>query len=84
VRDNAEHAEKLSARHHDLTAAGAALVIASEPVAGVPAPSVVIADSWGEIVHVVRAEVFAAAKPNPGELLEWVSFVRMQCPECPP
>ena len=56
-------------------------VITRDSVPGVPPPAVVIADRWGEIVHVARAS-HAGELPLPRELGEWVDYVQRQCPEC--
>jgi hypothetical protein len=56
-------------------------VITLDRVPGVSAPAVVVADRWGEIVFAVaKSEV--ADLPAPQELMEWLKYVRNQCPEC--
>jgi hypothetical protein len=56
-------------------------VITRDRVPGVGSPSVVIADRWGEIVHVaIGSDV--ADLPPPSELFEWVTYLQSQCPEC--
>jgi uncharacterized protein len=75
------YAASLLNRAADFSAAETALVVSSDPIAGLQSPGVLVADRWGEIVHVVQA---GGAPPDPDDLLEWVDFVRMQCPECPP
>jgi len=48
-------------------------------------PRVVIADRWGEIVHIASPPHGQASQlPNVDEVLSWIRFVRIQCPECPP
>ena len=59
----------------------ARLVITADPIPGMPAPGVLVADQWGEI-HYVQGEDSAAALPPPTELVDWLHFVQMQCPEC--
>ncbi len=56
-------------------------VITRDTVAGLPAPGALVADRWGEIVHVVAASEIAAL-PRPAELLEWVEYLENRCPEC--
>jgi hypothetical protein len=41
----------------------------------------VVADRWGEIVH-IAAPSGIAGLPDPGELLEWLDYVEHRCPEC--
>ena len=56
-------------------------VITRDRVDAVPCPGAIVADRWGEVVHV-------ASSPHPGELpdaqdlIEWVEHVRNRCPEC--
>jgi hypothetical protein len=50
-------------------------------VPGLPSPGVVIADRWGEIEFLMPIDKPADA-PAPDEILDSVSYVRMQCPEC--
>lgn len=51
-------------------------VVTREVVPGAPVPGVVIADQWGEIVHV------ADGLPEAQGLLEWISYLQHRCPEC--
>lgn len=74
----------LQERAAEFTAAETALVISAQPIAGFPCPGVVVADRWGEVVHVFQRKDVCDAEPTPDELLDWIGFVRMQCPECPP
>jgi hypothetical protein len=60
------------------------LVVTSDRIAGLPAPSVVVADRWGEIVHLGASQPGREDElPQPKDLLEWIRFLRIQCPECP-
>lgn len=54
-------------------------VVTRDDVSGLPVPGVLIADRWGEIVHVTSA---SAAMPTPEELLGWLEYVQNRCPEC--
>lgn len=79
--DAAAVSAELRKRAAELARADTACVVTHEPVAGVPAPGVLVADRWGEVVHV------AAAPPDgPGsaaaDLLEWAEHVAHRCPEC--
>ena len=56
-------------------------VVTRDSVAGVACPGVIVADRWGEIVYVVAGSDVAAL-PRPAELVEWVTYLQCQCPEC--
>jgi hypothetical protein len=56
-------------------------VITHEPVPGLPAPGMLIADRWGEIFVVASADL-ASGLPGCDEIAEWLSYVQRQCPEC--
>jgi hypothetical protein len=58
-----------------------ACVITHDIVGGLPYPGVVVADRWGEIVHLASA-VDEARLPDVGELQEWIDYVQRRCPEC--
>lgn len=61
--------------------ADTACVMTRDSVPGVPCPGVIIADRWGEILH-VAAGPSVAELPSPHEIVEWIEFVQRQCPEC--
>ncbi|HEY0673594.1 MAG TPA: hypothetical protein VGD27_15050 [Longimicrobiales bacterium] len=46
------------------------------PIAG---PGVVIADEWGEVFFQSKHE---HDFPAPQDVMEWVRFIAIQCPEC--
>jgi hypothetical protein len=56
-------------------------VITHDIVGGLPYPGVVVADRWGEIVHLASA-ADEARLPDVGELQDWVDYVQRRCPEC--
>jgi hypothetical protein len=56
-------------------------VITQDRVPGVSGPAVVVADRWGEIVFAVEKSDVAEL-PAPQELMEWLNYMRNQCPEC--
>ncbi|HWP99004.1 MAG TPA: hypothetical protein VNK92_00915 [Vicinamibacterales bacterium] len=85
TREAQRYARRLAERAADFAAADTALVCTADPIAGLPSPGVIVADRWGEIVHVAAAPAGRLDElPQVDELLDWVRFVRMQCPECPP
>ena len=56
-------------------------IVTEERVAGVPCPSVVVADQWGEVAHVAHPSRVEDL-PAPEELVEWVRYLGCRCPEC--
>jgi len=56
-------------------------VITRDRVPGVPCPSAVVADRWGEVVYVATASDVADL-PSAQELVDWVTYLQTQCPEC--
>ena len=47
-----------------------------------PPGSLVIADQWGEVFHIHRGRPEEHGFPGPEEVVEWLKFVAIQCPEC--
>jgi hypothetical protein len=76
-----DYPSTLAARGRDFEEHRAACVMTRDHVPGVPTPGTVIADRWGEIVHVVAATHISELPPA-SELLEWLEFVEQRCPEC--
>lgn len=72
---------ELTNRQPEFAALDAACVMTRDPVAGIPRPSVVVADRWGEVVE-VAAPARVDALPSAHEILAWVEHVRHRCPEC--
>jgi hypothetical protein len=60
------------------------LVVLGQRIEGVPLSSVAIADRWGEIVHIQELENDPATWPPIDDIADWVEFIRVKCPECPP
>ena len=56
-------------------------IVTRESIPGVASPSVLIADRWGEIVHVARGSTATDLLPVP-EILEWLAYLQIRCPEC--
>lgn len=80
----AQYAADLLLRRGDFAAAETALVVSSESLPELPSASAVVADRWGEVVRVFGPDDRTGSLPSADDLLEWIAFVRMQCPECPP
>lgn len=75
------YAAALEERRAEFIAHDTVLLTTADEVAGLAAPGIAIADRWGEIhfvVHGVRVEDL----PPPDELIEWLHYVQIQCPEC--
>ena len=56
-------------------------IVTKDVVAGLARPGAVVADRWGEIVH-VAAGSDVDDLPRPSELFQWVAYLQIQCPEC--
>ena len=72
---------ELEGRQEQLRALATATVITDSAVEGVPAPSVVIADRWGEI-YFVRGCDADTGLPDATEILDWLAYIQQECPEC--
>ena len=77
----AGYVKRLLAAATDLRSDDVQVVVTNDGVAGLPSPGVTIADRWGEIAFVQGVE-HADTLPSPDDVVEWVTFVQMQCPEC--
>jgi hypothetical protein len=79
------YAAHLRASRHEFDEADADVVVTTDSIPGLPAAVVVVADRWGEIQHLEPVNTDVSAQlPSVREILAWVQFVQMQCPECPP
>lgn len=75
------YTSEIPGRRAEFDAARTTCVVTADPVDELPSPGIVIADRWGEIVHVATAGR-EGTLPSVDELLEWVHFTEMKCPEC--
>lgn len=76
-----DYARGLAAMSDAFRARIAECVVTRDDVAGLPAPGVLVADRWGEIVYVtVGSDV--RDLPTPQALLEWLDHLETRCPEC--
>jgi len=80
-RPSRSYAEQLMARGRDSKEDDTEWVVTCDRLPGIPNPGVVVADRWGEVMHVAQAPDVAHL-PVPDELVEWVDYVRHRCPEC--
>ena len=74
-----DYAAQLAGRSADFEARNCVCVATADPIPGLVAPAVLIADRWGEIIFVARAP---AALPDPDVLLDWAEYLEQRCPEC--
>ena len=75
------YAVSLSTSQPELASQDTRLIVTTSHIDGIPAPAVVVADRWGEVYYVTSAN-HASELPGPDELMEWVRYVRNECPEC--
>jgi|SRR5687767_10262260 len=75
------YAEAVMALASRFAAHDAECIVTRDAVDGVAAPAVLVADRWGEIVHLATA-ASVDGLPPPGDLLDWTHYVQMRCPEC--
>lgn len=75
------YAEQLMALGRDSNQNHTEWVVTGDRISGMPRPGVVIADRWGELMHVASAPYVAHLPPR-DELVEWVDYVQHRCPEC--
>lgn len=74
----------LEGRLSDLQPDDTTLVLSHRSLERLPLGTLVIADRWGEIAHLQELASDMTTWPSIDDLLDWVNFIRMKCPECPP
>ena len=75
------YAMSLVALEPEMASQDARVIVTATRIEGIPSPGVVVADRWGEVYY-VQAANRAAELPGSDELMEWVRYVRNECPEC--
>ena len=70
------YANALARHSAELDAYSAVPVVTRDAVAGLPQPSAVIADRWGEVQYL------ASGLPPVQSLLDTLDYVQRRCPEC--
>ena len=76
-----DYADQLMTRVQGPNQDDTALIVTRDSVAGLPHPSVVVADRWGEIAHVAHPTAVEDF-PTPDEIGDWVRYLQHRCPEC--
>ena len=69
------------ARRQEFTNHEAYCVVTHDRIPELTAPAVVVADRWGEVVHVATARQVEDL-PTVDEVLAWTGHVQVRCPEC--
>jgi hypothetical protein len=80
----AQYASQLNARAEEFARAETTVVATVDVVPTLPAPTALVADRWGEILFHDSPAEQTWRVPDVEELLSWVHFAQIQCPECPP
>lgn len=75
------YVSQLMSRTSEFTAKDAVCVVTGDHVPGIERPAVVVADRWGEIVHLATTSQVGDLT-SPEELLDWVDYLDRRCPEC--
>lgn len=71
----------LTARQPEFDSRHAECVITRDQLSGLPVPGALVADRWGEIVHVWTCSGVGDL-PSADQLLDWLDYVEHRCPEC--
>jgi peroxiredoxin len=75
------YADAMASRADEFASHAAACVITQDPIVGLPAPGVLVADRWGEVVYAMTGADIREL-PSPQDLIEWLEYVEQRCPEC--
>jgi peroxiredoxin len=78
-RSDAEQMFDLRAREREFERFDTECVITRDGVAGIRAPAVLVADRWGEIIHIAA---LSEAERSSEHLLGWLEYIQNRCPEC--
>jgi hypothetical protein len=75
------YASAVSARAAEFRDRETECVMTRDDVCGLHSPGVLIADRWGEVVHIAQTSG-SARLLSPDEVIEWLDYLRQRCPEC--
>lgn len=56
-------------------------VLTRDSIAGLSRPGLLVADRWGEIVHILTLQAVSDL-PSAIDLLQWLEAIEHRCPEC--
>jgi len=76
-----DYVRSLSDRAAEFVEQDSVCVVTHDPMRSLPTPGALVADRWGEVVHVVTPSEIGDL-PTPQELLGWVEYLEHRCPEC--
>jgi hypothetical protein len=79
--DDERYLRELSERTGEFDEHETIVVATHEHIAGLPTPGLIVADRWGEIVHLVTPTA-GTELPPPDTLLQWLEAIEHRCPEC--
>jgi hypothetical protein len=72
-----DYAVSIAPHLAEFAALDTSVVVTRDAVPGVPAPGILIADRWGEIMW--TSPIGGA---DPEVLVDWLRFIQARCPEC--
>jgi hypothetical protein len=75
-----DYPASIARRLGEFAALDTSVVVTRDAVPGVPAPGILIADRWGEIVCI--SPIGGSDRPTPEALMDWLRFIQARCPEC--
>jgi hypothetical protein len=78
------YASQLQAHAEQFKQEETTVVVTVDSVPKLSAPTVLVADRWGEILFLASSSDQTSRLPDVEELLSWVHFAEIQCPVCPP
>jgi len=73
--------EAIDTLRPELAALDTAGVVTRTRLGGLPAPAVLIADRWGEIIDLASIDTVRSV-PTASDLREWLEYLANRCPEC--
>jgi hypothetical protein len=77
----ARYVAELTSRAQEFSNHASECIITRDAVPGLGGPGVIVADRWGEVFYSLSAPDVRDF-PSPDELLEWLAYIQIQCPEC--
>jgi hypothetical protein len=76
-----DYANRLMGRGPGPDVDDTAWIVTHDSVVGLPPPGIVVADQWGEVVHVAHP-ARVQDLPWPEEIAGWLRYLQQRCPEC--